>query len=185
MRTGLVFSSWLIVLMLTAAPRAQVDGNTEIAEMMNAYAAFKMADYDKALSIWRPLAERGNTNAMNQIAGMYEQGQGVEQDLTEGAAWRRRAAEAGDAVGQLYLGLAYETGRGVAQDNQRAAFWFRKAAEQGDADAQFNLGIMLATAYGQGAAAASPEQKAEAVKWLEAAAKGGKAEAAQFVQMLK
>ncbi len=172
---------------LVPGPIAQADvqGNTEIAELMNAYAAFKMGDYAKARNIWLPIAERGNTSAMNQLAAMYEQGQGVEQDLEAAVEWRRRAAQGGDPIGQLYLGLAYETGRGVAQDNHVAAEWFRKAADQGDVDAQFNLGIMLATAYGRGTAAATEQQRAEAMKWLSLAAANGNPDAKQFIQMLQ
>ena len=151
---------------------------------LHAYAAYKSGNYNRALDLWRTLAEQGNTTAMNNLANMYEQGQGTEQDLGKAADWLRKAAEVGDHIAQLNLGLAYEKGRGVPRDNEQAAHWFRLAAEQGDRDAQFNLGIMLATAYGEGFAAATGAQKQEAGEWLAKASEGGHPDAGAFLSLL-
>ena len=44
--------------------------------------------------------------------------------------WYRKAAEQGNAGGQLNLGLCYEKGEGVKPDKTEAIKWLRKAAEQ-------------------------------------------------------
>jgi TPR repeat protein len=161
--------------------RASVDavGNLE------AYAAYKMAQYDRARELWLALAQGGNTTAMINLANLYAQGQGVPRDPAAAAAWTRKAAELGDSRAQLELGQAYESGEGVERDNREAAHWFKEAALQGDADAAFRLGVMLATAYGRGMAQASPEERAEGARWLEAAARGGHKEAAGLLAALR
>jgi len=101
----------------------------EAVESLEAYAVYKMGQYDEARIKWLSLASRNNPSAMINLANMAEQGQGVPRDLNKAAEWLRKAAD-----------------------------WFLKAAEQGDSTAQFNLGVMLATNYGKGIKSASPEQ---------------------------
>ena len=54
----------------------------------------------------------------------------------EAVKWYRRAAEQGNAIGQVNLGLMYELGQGVAQEDAEAVKWYRKAAAQGNEIAQ-------------------------------------------------
>ncbi|MFO1059391.1 MAG: transglutaminase-like cysteine peptidase [Dongiaceae bacterium] len=56
----------------------------------------------------------------------------------------RRAAEAGDAEGQLLLGAMLETGTGVRQDPLEAAAWYRLAADRGSSLAASRLGALVA-----------------------------------------
>src|SRR5262249_56105582 len=51
--------------------------------------------------------------------------------LVEGDAVRlfRKAADQGDASGQLCLGAMYWQGRGVTRDDAEAARWFRRALD--------------------------------------------------------
>ena len=46
---------------------------------------------------------------------MYHQGKGVPQDYTGAEYWYRKAAEQGNAMGQLGLGTMYKIGKGVPQ----------------------------------------------------------------------
>lgn len=55
----------------------------------------------------------------------------------------RRAAEAGDPVGQLNLGVLLAEGLDPP-DLMGARVWWMRAAQAGQVDAQFNLGFMLA-----------------------------------------
>ena len=159
--------------------------SSEAVESLEAYAAYKMGQYDKARNAWLSLAERNNPAAMINLANMFEQGQGVERDLKKAAEWLRQAADLGDTRGQFQLGMAYEKGMGVERNPQTASEWFRKAAEQGDSTAQFNLGVMLATNYGQGIKTSSPGQKKEAIKWLEKAKENDHPDAGGFLKLLK
>ena len=159
--------------------------SVEAVESLNAYAAFKLGNYEEARKAWLQLADKGNTSAMINLANMYEMGQGVPQDPTVAVAWLEKAAALEDARAQLHLGVAYEKGQGVERDPRKATEWFRKAAEQDDTTAQFNLGVMLATAYGEGLEQSSSDQRAEAIAWLERAEAGGHPEAAGFIAMLR
>jgi hypothetical protein len=159
-----------------AAQEGAPDGSRDGVATLQGYAAFKMGDYQKALEIWRPLAERGSTAAQLNLGAMYEQGQGVAQDYAEAAKWYGRAANGGHASAQFNLALLYETGRGVPRDLEKAAYWFRQAAEQGDRDAAYNLGVIYATGFGRGVTT-DPREAAEALKWLRRAASKGHREA--------
>ena len=66
---------------------------------------------------------------------MYEKGLGVPQSFKKAAEWYRRAAEKGDARGQLRLGTLYRDGIGVPRDRYRASLWLGRAGEQGNSDA--------------------------------------------------
>lgn len=159
--------------------------SVDAVESLNAYAAYKLGDYETARERWLALAERGNTSAMINLANLHEQGQGVPRDLAKAVAWLTQGAELGDSRAQLNLGLAYEKGTGVERDPRQAAQWFRQAAEQGDTTAQFNLGVMLATAYGEGLGSSEPADRAEAAAWLEKAAAGGHPDAAEFLATVR
>jgi len=78
----------------------------------------------------------------------------------------QRAADKGDAEGQLGLGKLYEFGFGdLAQNYKRADFWYRKAADQNDAEAQYRLALIWAVGGDD-----FPPDLAEAYKWLVLAA---------------
>ena len=75
----------------------------------------------------------GDVAAMNAIAGLYAQGEGVRRDPAMAATWYRRSAERGDPIGQLNLGDMYSQGAGVPRDRVAAYIWLSRAAAQGNA----------------------------------------------------
>jgi TPR repeat protein len=86
------------------------------------------------------------------------------------AEWMPFAAR-GDADALFNLGQAYKLGRGVQKNENIALDYYRKAATRGHGPAQEKLGITL---Y------AAADTKAEALRWLEQAAKNGQPRA-QYV----
>jgi TPR repeat protein len=56
--------------------------------------AYNRQDYATALQEWYPLAQRGYPTAQFRLGSMYEQGQGVAQDLAEAQRWFAKAAKA-------------------------------------------------------------------------------------------
>ena len=66
---------------------------------------------------------------------MYHRGLGVAVDDREAAVWLGRAAEQGQAEGQLMLGILFYYGRGVAQSYVRAYAWCELAEINGNRDA--------------------------------------------------
>jgi len=158
--------------------------SVEAVQSLEAYAKYKMAQYEEAREIWLMLAEKDNASAIINLANLYEQGQGVERDLEQSIGWLQKAADLGDTRGQYQLAMAYEKGMGVERDLHKAAYWLEKAAEQGDGQAQFNLGVMLATNYGAGLTTSSEEQRITAIKWLTEADKNGVEDAKEFLALL-
>jgi uncharacterized protein len=79
---------------------------------------------------------------------MYRDGKGVAQDHGQALVWFRKAANQGNALGQVSLGWMYQDGEGVVQDYKQAVAWYHKAANQGNALGQYYLGCMYR--YGKG-----------------------------------
>ena len=110
--------------------------------------AYLAQDYVTALAEWRPLAEEGNAEAQFGVGLCYENGRGVERDLTQAAIWYRKAAEQNLDEAQFNLGNLYLNASGVPKDPVEAVRWFRRAAEQDMPHAQVNLGYSYETGSG-------------------------------------
>lgn len=125
-------------------------------------AANRLADAVKEYS----LAEQaGYPMAASNLAGLYDEGRGVPQDLRKAASLFRKAADKGVSGAYMGLGYHYEMGRGVPQDWAEAAKLYQKAADTGNADGY----AAIANHYGN----SNPPNYAEAVKWSQKAAQGG------------
>ncbi len=60
----------------------------------------------------RARAEKGNARSQCELGDVFSLGRlGVARDEAEAVKWYRKAAEQGDAEGQLGLGLCYEYGQ--------------------------------------------------------------------------
>ena len=113
----------------------------------------------------RDAAERGMSDAANQLGMAYYLGHGTPKDLREAAKWIRAAAEKNDPAAQANLAALYDRGDGVPRDPEQALQWYLKAAKRGNDLAQVLLGAKYE--YAEGTA----ENPAEAFRWYERAAK--------------
>src|SRR5580704_17406531 len=110
MRTRL---AWFAAIVCGAVSLNSVgSAGTEDDAFRRGLSAFNTGDYATALSIWRPLAERDEPRSEASIGFMYHRGLGVADDDGVAAVWLRRAAEQGQAEGQLMLGVLFYYGRG-------------------------------------------------------------------------
>lgn len=141
------------------------------ADFRSAAIAYNDGDYLTALQDFTVLAGEGHVDAQYYLAGMFEQGIGVPQDLGNAATWYRKAAEQGKAEAMLKMGQFYEQGVGVSPDPVSAVGWYQRAANEGVAEAQYRLGI----AYGEGNGI--PQNDKSSKMWLERAAEQGIADA--------
>ena len=73
----------------------------------------------------------GDADAQFKLAGLYAEGDGVKQDLTEAVKWYQKAAEQGHDGAQYKLGLSYQNGKGVPQSDTDAYIWLNISAENG------------------------------------------------------
>ena len=55
--------------------------------------AYKAGDYKKALEIFKPLVEQGDSKAQFILGVMHGRGQGVPQDYAEAVKWHQKSAE--------------------------------------------------------------------------------------------
>lgn len=85
-------------------------------------------------------AERGDADAMEAVAKLYDIGRGIEMDGAKAKAWRVKAeesrarialvrAEIGNVDAMDNIAERYQTGKGVAQDAAKAQIWRDKATE--------------------------------------------------------
>jgi TPR repeat protein len=58
----------------------------------------RQRDYKKAYELYFPIAFQGHANAQNMLGEMFFNGDGVEQDFEQAAAYFMKAAEQGNAI---------------------------------------------------------------------------------------
>jgi TPR repeat protein len=101
--------------------------------------AWQHADYEGAVRIWRPLAEKGDADAAFNLGQAYRLGRGVRTNLAAAATWFGRAAAKGHLDAQTTLGLMlFENG-----DRTGGIRWLRQAADKGDPRALLVYGTAL------------------------------------------
>ena len=85
-------------------------------------------------------AEGGKATAMNNLALLYERGEGVEQSYEESDKWAVKAAQGGDARQIIRHSLFYADGDGIfPQSNEKALEFLKIGAEAGDAESEYLL----------------------------------------------
>jgi TPR repeat protein len=119
---------------LTAAIAQPAGGNVRAG--IDAWAA---QNYDQAVQIWRPLADRGDADAQYNLAQAYFLGRGVPQNMVLAEQWYERAARQGHPEATANYGLLlFQNGR-----RQEAIPYITRAADAGDPRAQYVLGTAL------------------------------------------
>lgn len=120
-------------------------------------------------------ADAGDAACMNNLANMYENGNGVSIDKVKAISLFQRAAELGDWKAQENLGKRYYWGMGVERDYLAAYKWFNLAVSQGSHEAEYLLGTLFYYGWGvqqdyskafQYFSEASSAKKMEAVYYL-------------------
>jgi TPR repeat protein len=96
---------------------------------------YARGDYEEAFIRFREAAEQGFANAQHNLAEMYEDGEGVEEDAEQAATWFRKAAEQDSPDSQLKIGMMYQNGHGVPKNKAKAYQWLLLAKANGEPDA--------------------------------------------------
>ena len=113
---------------------------------------------------------RGYVAALNDLAVLYELGDGVAADPQMAVDLLKRGAEQGHALAMYNLGIRYRYGMGVRRDWVQAYELFAKSAETGFVPAMVELGDALT----RGRGVTNPRR---GVDWLTRAAEAGSARA--------
>jgi TPR repeat protein len=69
------------------------------------------------------LAQKGDSEAQNELAIIYAEGLGVKRDDKEAIKWFFKSAEQGNANAACNLALHYARGEGVGKDIVQALMW--------------------------------------------------------------
>ncbi len=115
--------------------------NTQATELEDGFQAFKAGNYEQALRLWLPLAEKDNADAQYNLGILYQKGLGVEKNIKAAFVWYKRASANGHTDAMYNLGIMYNKGRVIYRSPKDATKWWKKAAELGNAEAQFNIGV--------------------------------------------
>jgi len=116
-------------------------------ELEDGFKAFANGDYQRAMQIWLPLAEKDNADAQYNIGILYMKGLGVSENKRTAFNWYKRAAKLGNTDAMYNLGIMYNKGKVMIRSPKDAIKWWTKAAELNNPHAQFNLGVQYA--YGR------------------------------------
>ena len=126
----------MILLLFSIQVSAQHPGQAELAK---AKAAHRLENYPEALKWFTLAAEKGNADAMYNLAYMYEYGEGMDQDYPKAMSWYRKSIAKGNIPSMIALGIIYQnTDLYLEAENS-----FRLAAEKGSADGMELLGNMF------------------------------------------
>jgi TPR repeat protein len=120
-----------ILMMLTGGMSAAQSSDSgeqlgvarEMVNVLEAYAVYKMGQYDLAFERYQALAEAGSLQGMYNLANMYAAGLGVEQSKSKAFEWYLKAAESGDRLSMAEVVKAYSEGIGTNANAEMADHW--------------------------------------------------------------
>ena len=110
-------------------------------------------DHVKAAALWKQAAALGHWKAAMNLAGLYEQGLGVEQDTEQAVLLVEGLMKQGVPAAFDKMGTYHQRGIGVNGDASRAYAFWELAADMGSSASQAYLGYKLQGTYdnpGQG-----------------------------------
>ncbi len=113
-----------------AAKQAAADNDGEKPRHINYDAAqklYRQGKFAEALAGVTPLANSGNTGALELLGVMTRLGQGVDKDATKAFVYLSKAANENRPLAQHHLGVMYYTGEGVEADPVQALSWLQIA----------------------------------------------------------
>lgn len=97
---------------------------------------------------WMEAAEKGNREAMRNLAVYFQAGYAGTKDFKESAKWRLKSAELGLPISQYEIAMMYLQGQGVDRNVDEAVRWLQKAAEGGNATAMYRLALLHQSGLG-------------------------------------
>jgi len=121
---------WGLALLLIVV---SISCQAKAASLEQALDAMAGGDYYQGVTMLKPLARKGNSEAQYLLGRAYSHGEGVDPNPRKAIKWLERAAEQLHYGAANTLGKMYASGMGVPIDAGLAAKWFERAAEISDA----------------------------------------------------
>ncbi len=92
--------------------------------------------YADAFTFNKKSADIGNSSAQHLTACMYEQGKGVEKDMTMAFKYFKMSADQNNSNAQFNLYRLYDTGVGVDKNKDLAMEFLKLSAQNGHSSAK-------------------------------------------------
>ncbi|GAA8729800.1 hypothetical protein HpBT353_01170 [Helicobacter pylori] len=93
--------------------------------------SYDKQDFSKARKYFEKACDLNNGGGCSNLGVLYQNGQGVEKNLTKAAQFYSKACELKEGDGCGALGALYYNGDGVKQDFKKAVALFEKACKLG------------------------------------------------------
>ena len=104
-------------------------------------------DYGTAAELWKRATAMGHWKATMNLAGLYEQGLGVDRDTEQAVLLVEGLMKLGVPAAFDKMGTYHQRGIGVKADTSRAYAFWQLAADMGSSAAQAYLGAKLKGTY--------------------------------------
>lgn len=136
---------------------------------------YNAKDEARAAEFYRRACDMGSPDGCRSLAGLYDDGHGVEKDEARATALYQKACDtrAGDCS---ILGWRYLRGKGVEKDESRGAALFQRACDSGDGIGCENLARLYAVGRGV------PKDEARAAELYRKSCKAGRPEACDLLK---
>lgn len=118
-------------------------GSIQRKAIAPAKAAEQQGRYEKAVALYRPLAEGGAVMAQLALGKLHLNGLGVPPSETEAARWFQACSDIGYSKCYKPLAQLYEQGSAGVRDDSKALAAYRKAAADGDVKAHMKVAQFL------------------------------------------
>ena len=100
----------------------------------------KNLDHQSSLKYFKIAADKGDENALKNVAYLLRNGKGVETNLELSFEYYKKAADLGEVEAMQKLGDLYERGTGVKRNVELAIHYYQLASEKGNHAAMQKLG---------------------------------------------
>ncbi len=104
--------------------------------------AYDQKQYPQAFAAFKKLALTGNPKAQYNLAYLYQNGVGTQQNLRQAIYWYRQAAIKKHINAIYNLAHLYQHSKPPIQNFKEAMVWYTKAAKLGSISALVNIGQM-------------------------------------------
>lgn len=122
-------------LTLNKAIKNAMRGDVDMMTCAQGYVMTKMGNHGDARKIFEACIEKGYTSAMTWMSYMEHNGLGSAENPQAAAKWDKKAADAGDPIGQFNYGLDLLRGHGVELNETLGKTYIDDAAKHGLKDA--------------------------------------------------
>lgn len=147
-----IFEEWLSNFNFDAG---SIDSLASLANNQNINAMFllgvyyyQIQSYDLSREWLEQAANQGHAGAMNQLAWIYREGLGVDENLDYAVTLHSYSAEADYPRAMTNLAYLYSIGQGVEKDLDISAMWYKRAAELNSASAIYAVAMYNLTGTG-------------------------------------